>query len=208
MTIIVTGAAGQLGRELVRLLGDDAWPLDLPEHDLTDHEATLALVNRLRPQAVINCAAYVRVDDAEEKSQRCFRVNSLAVANLVEACRAVDARLVQISTDYVFGGSTALGRPFRETDPPAPNGVYARSKYEAEMHVAKWARHTIVRSCGLYARQDAPSATGNFVQTILRFAKSGRPLRVVNDQHCTPTYVPHLAAAICHLLSSDASGIF
>jgi dTDP-4-dehydrorhamnose reductase len=208
MTIVVTGAAGQLGRELVRLLDAQAWPLDLPEHDLTDFEAIRRLLGRLRPHAVVNCAAYVHVDDAELEPRRCFRVNSLAVANLVDACRRIDARLVQISTDYVFGGGTLANRPYRETDLPSPDGVYARSKFEAEVHVANWANHTIVRSCGLYARRDAPNGSRNFVKTILRFAAGDRPLRVVNDQHCTPTYVPHLAKAICYLLSTEMTGLF
>src|SRR5208283_3060669 len=100
-----------------------------------------------------------------------------------------------------FAGSPAVGRPWREDDPPVPKGVYAVTKFEGERAAAAWPKHLIVRTCGLYARPSHLAAR-NFVKTILRLARTRPKLRVVDDQRCTPTYVPHLTAAIAYLLGT------
>ncbi len=215
MSILVTGAAGQLGAELCRLLAAEATGVDVDTLDLTDRAAVLETLRRLAPRAVIHCAAYTQVDPAETDAARCRAVNVTAVETLAEACRELDSPMVQISTDYLFTGSPrpaptsgyppgAPGRPWREDDPPMPKGVYAVTKFEGELVAAAWSKHLIVRTCGLYAR---PShATGrNFVKTILRLARTQPKLRVVDDQHCTPTYVPHVARAILYLLGTNGA---
>jgi len=206
MRIAITGAEGQLGSELCRRLGDEAIALDLPDFDLTDRQGVVATLLDLRPEAVVNTAAYTAVDKAEDQPELCWRVNTEGVAAVAEACRALDIPLVQISTDYVFGAG-GRNQPYRETDEPSPQGVYARSKLEGEREAARWTRHFVVRTCGLYGRR-GKRAAGNFVETMLRAAQSGKAIRVVGDQQCTPTYVPHLAKAVLFLLGTQRYGIY
>ena len=207
MPIVVTGARGQLGGELRRQLADAAVGLDIDDLDLTDGNAVHAAMGQLRPTAIINCAAYTQVDLAESEPERCYAVNAKAVEHLAKACAELDCPLVQISTDYVFGGGNDLGRPYREDDPTNPEGVYAGTKFDGELAAAKHRKHLIVRTCGLYARPTDRQAK-NFVKTMLRLGRSGQPLRVVADQHCTPSYVPHVARAVRFLLShvQEAAG--
>jgi len=202
--IAVTGAGGQLGRELCRQhrsvvgLSREALPL-------TDAGAVRRRLETLRPRVLINAAAFTQVDAAESDPVACRAVNVRGVRHLAEVCRDIDCALVQISTDYVFAGSTSRGRPFREDDPPAPQGVYATTKFEAERIAAELPSHLIVRTCGLYASGDHAEA-GNFVNTILRLARDGRHLRIVNDQMCTPSFVPHVAEAVLFLVDAAIGG--
>lgn len=202
MSILVTGAYGQLGRELCQQIGPEALPTDFDTLDLGNRSAVLAALARWRPQAVINCAAYTQVDLAEKEPDRCRAVNATAVKWLAQACAELDCPLVQISTDYVFAGNARPERPFRETDRATPLGMYAITKHEGELAAAAWPKHLTVRTCGLYARPSHAEAK-NFVKTMLRLGASGKTLRVVHDQHCTPTYVPHLARAIRFLAGLD-----
>lgn len=205
--IVVTGCLGQLGSELCRQWGDRAVGLDLPEFDLTDARRTADTLRRLAPRVVVNTAAYTRVDQAEEEPERCRAINAGAVAVLADVCRQLDAALVQISTDYVFGRDAARRRPYTENDLSGPLGVYGQTKLEGERYAAGWARHFIVRTCGLYGRL-GPRSPGNFVATMLRLARQGKALRVVNDQRCSPSFVPHVARAIRFLLTTDAYGTY
>ncbi|MGA2032711.1 MAG: dTDP-4-dehydrorhamnose reductase [Thermoguttaceae bacterium] len=204
MKVVVTGAAGQLGAELCRLLGPQAIAVDIDTLDLTNGPAVLEALPRLRPEAVIHCAAYTAVDLAESEPEKCRAANVTAVLFLVQVCHRLDCPLVQISTDYVFGGASPGQRPWREDDPPAPRGVYAISKLLGEQAAAVHEKHLIVRTCGLYARP-AHQQARNFVKTILRLAETKPKLCVVADQHCTPTYVPHVARAIAFLLGGNGA---
>ncbi|MFZ1935126.1 MAG: dTDP-4-dehydrorhamnose reductase [Thermoguttaceae bacterium] len=199
MTIVVTGAYGQLGGELCRQLGSAATALDIDTLDLTDGPAAVERIMAIEPKAVINCAAYTAVDKAESEPEKCRAINAEAVEHLVQACGRLDCPLVQISTDYVFGAVPPSPRPWREDDPCQPQGVYARTKLEGERAAAKLPKHLIVRTCGLYARPSDPRAA-NFVKTMLRLGAARPELRIVDDQCCTPTFVPHLARAILFLL--------
>jgi len=203
MQIVVTGAYGQLGGELCRQLQSRAVPLDIDTLDLTDGPAVLETVQRLKPGAVINCAAYNLVDQAETQPVPCRAINATAVEHLVRACGELDCPLVHVSTNYVFGGRPAPDRPLREDDPPAPQSIYAQTKLEGERIAARHGKHLIVRTCGLYARPSDPRAR-NFVRTMLRLGSSQGELRIVADQYCTPTYVPHLARAILFLAGATA----
>ena len=198
MLIAVTGAFGQLGGELCRRLGKGAIPLDIDTLDLTAGPAIVDAIVGLHPDLVIHCAAYTQVDKAEAEPELCRAVNATAVEYIAKACSILDCPLVQIGTDYVFGESPVEPRPWRETDPTSPQGVYARTKHEGEQAAARHPKHIIVRTCGLYARPSDPRAN-NFVKTMLRLGQSRPEVRVVNDQYCTPTYVPHLAEAILWL---------
>jgi len=206
MSILVTGARGQLGRELCRQLGSAASGLDVDRLDLTQAPIVHRHLEQTRPEAVINCAAYTQVDQAEREPEACRAVNVEAVATLADGCRRLGCPLVQISTDYVFGGGRGQRHePYCENDPPAPLGVYAQSKADGEQVAATVAEHLIVRSCGLYAHP-ADTAARNFPATMFRLAAEGRPLRVVCDQRCTPSYVPEVAAAIIFLLGAARRG--
>ncbi|HVX10375.1 MAG TPA: dTDP-4-dehydrorhamnose reductase [Pirellulales bacterium] len=208
MAIAITGSGGQLGQELCRQLGSAAIALDLPEFDLTDASRVRQTLAELRPQAVINTAAFTQVDRAEEQSELCWQINSTGVGHVTSVCRELAVPLVQISTDYVFGGDAHRARPYREEDRPDPQGVYARSKLGGEEQAAGWPQHIIVRTCGLYGKPGPKTPAGNFVDTMLRLARQGKSLRVVADQHCTPSYVPHVARALLFLLEHRHFGLY
>lgn len=205
--IVVTGSEGQLGSELCRQMGSRAIGLDLPAFDLTNRRSVLSKLAVIQPRAVINAAAYTRVDQAEREPDLCRAVNATGVAHLAEACRRCDAVLVQMSTDYVFGGDAGRRVPYEETDQPCPQGVYAKTKLEGEQYAAGWEKHLILRTCGLYGKP-GPRSPGNFVETMLRLAQERDRLRVVDDQHCTPSYVVHVAKAIQSLLRTSAYGVY
>ncbi len=204
MRIAVTGAGGQLGGELCRQLEDDALPLDHDTLDLTQRPAVLETILSAKPDVVINCAAYTQVDQAEIEPDACRAVNRAAVEYLADACRELDCPLVQISTDYVFAGDNGRATPYREDDPPSARGIYALTKLEGERAASRHAKHLIVRTCGLYARPTDQRA-GNFVKTMLRLGRTRSHLRIVADQHCTPSYVPHVARAVLFLAGYDTA---
>lgn len=208
MKIAVTGAGGQLGWELCRQLRDRALPLDRQRLDVTDRDAVVGLLVEARPSAIINCAAYTAVDKAEQEVAAARRANADAVGYLVEACRQIDCPLVQVSTDYLFGSPSESRQPRQEDDPLFAQGMYARTKQEGEQLARQWTKHFIVRTCGLYGRAAPGKKPNNFVETMLRLARDRDALRIVDDQYCTPTYVPHLARAILFLLTTDAYGTY
>jgi dTDP-4-dehydrorhamnose reductase len=157
---------------------------------------------------VINAAAYTKVDLAEKEPEQCALVNATAVAYLADACRRLDCPLLQVSTDYVFDAYPSRDTPFTETDQPRAVGVYARTKLEGELAAAAHARHFVVRTCGLYGRLAPHAKQGNFVETMLRLGRERGQVRVVDDQRCTPSYVPHVARAILFLLGTEAYGTY
>jgi dTDP-4-dehydrorhamnose reductase len=208
-SVVITGAGGQLGSELVRLLGSSAVPLSRTDLDLRDPLAIRDTISRLHPAAVINCAAWTAVDAAEQHADDCFAVNATAVGHLAEACAATGSRLVQVSTDYVFGHDEQRSRPYLEDDPPAPLSVYGASKLAGEQAARGCPRHLVVRTCGLYSTAaNGPVRGRNFLDTMLALAATRRDVRVVADQICTPSYVPHVALGILRLLTVDAQGTF
>jgi dTDP-4-dehydrorhamnose reductase len=206
-SIAVLGSDGQLGAELVRQLGSAAIPLTRRDCDLCDVSATRLPLLRASPAVVVNAAGYTKVDLAEREEAACMRVNADAVENLAKICQELDAVLVQISTDYVFGGDHERRVPYREDDPPSPQAVYARSKLAGEQAAATLEKHLIVRTCGLYGPRRKPTQT-NFVDTILRLARERDFLRVVDDQHCTPSSAHDVVAAILHLVQNGHRGVF
>jgi dTDP-4-dehydrorhamnose reductase len=208
MRYAVIGSAGQLGRDLVPRLDGEVIPLTREQADLTDVDQLSATLTDLRPDVVINCAAYNFVDKAETEPEAAFAVNAWGIRSLARICRDVDCLLVHYSTDYVYG----LGDgdvPLREQDAPGPVSVYGMSKLTGEYVVRQVnPRHLLVRTCGLYGVWGSGGKGGNFVETMLRVAGQGRPLRVVADQRCTPTYTADLAAATVALLRKGCEGLF
>ena len=211
MKIAVLGAAGQLGRDLCPRLSalGEVVPLSRAEIDLARPDAIAAVVADLRPDVFVNCAAYNLVDKAETEPESAFAVNAWGVRELATACRTVGAKLVHFSTDYVFGLDAARTVPFSEDDAPGPVSAYGLSKLTGEF-VARAAApgNLVIRTCGLYGVWGSGGKGGNFVETMLRIAKQGKPLRVVNDQHCMPSYTADVAAATVQLLEHNATGLF
>ncbi len=175
---------------------------DLPETDITDPESVAATFDETNPDIVINCAAYTNVDGAEANPDAAFVANAVGPEILARAARASGALLVHISTDFVFDGT--LTRPYREDDPPNPQGAYGKSKLAGELAVAAIApQHLIVRTAWLYG----PNGR-NFVSTILQAAKEKGRLKVVNDQAGSPTFTGTLADFVWRLAAGGAKGIF
>lgn len=208
MRILLLGAGGQLARELApRLRGDELIPLTHDELDITDAAAVRATVERHRPACLVNTAAYNRVDDCEDHPETAFNVNALGVYHLARAAAETDAVLLHFSTDYVFDGLER--RPYVETDAPSPQSIYALSKRAGEIIVERYCeKYFLIRTCGLYGQWGSRSKGGNFVERMLRLAREGKPLRVVNDQVLTPTSAAELAEKLLPLLRSDRYGLY
>ena len=203
--VVVIGSKGQLGSDLVRELGgpDQVVPLSHQDMEICDHASTREILTGLRPDAVVNTAAYHRVDDCEDHESRAFETNAAAVQNLGRICNDLDALLVHVSTDYVFGGDGDRTSPYTEEEPPSPLSVYGASKLAGEKLLRDGCRrHLIVRTSGLYGL----AGDRNFVAIMLGLAGKGRPLRVVNDQRLGPTYTAHLACKMVQLLAAGARG--
>jgi len=208
--IVVLGAAGQLGVELVaqlRARGEMVTAWDKPELDITDPAATERALGGLSPDLVINAAAYNMVDVAEKEPLAAFQVNALAVRNIAVVCRQLDAPFVHYSTDYVFDGTA--GRPYTEQDLPHPLGAYAVSKLAGEIYAQAYLEEPlIIRTSGVFGPAGLSTAKGNFVETMLRLARSAQPIRVTRDSVASPAYAPALAARTLALLDRNATGVF
>ena len=202
MKIFLTGANGQLGRELQkRLTGTDFMATDLPEMDITDVETVSAMIGDYKPDVVIHCAAYTQVDAAEEKMDLAWRINVIGAQNVAMACRSVNAWMVYISTDYVFDGK--LGRFYTEFDAVNPLGVYGKSKYAGEV-LARQANEKlyVLRTAWLYG--EGP----NFVRTMLKLGQERDELQVVNDQYGCPTSTVDLAEAVLRIIGTGRYGTY
>lgn len=208
MSIVVTGAAGQLGAELCRQLGSQAVGLDRGRLDISNAAAVRQALVELRPTAVFNPAAYTKVDLAEDEPDAAYAINAAAVGHLAGACRELDIPLVHFSTDYVFGAVPAAPRPWREDDPTSPQGAYARTKLAGEECARAWQKHFVVRTCGLYGHPLRWHTGPNFVDTMLRLGRQRPVLRVVYDQQCTPSLTQDVAAAALRLIETDAYGTY
>ncbi len=209
MRIAVLGANGQLGRDLGPRLAGEVVALTRAVIDLDRPETVTPGLAAVRPDVVVNCAAYNFVDKAEAEPEAAFRTNAWGVRELARACRDLGCRLVHLSTDYVFGLDAGRRTPLAEDDPPGPVSVYGLSKLAGEYLVRSVCpRHLVVRTCGLYGVWGSGGKGGNFVETMLRVAGQGKPLRVVNDQRCTPTYTADLADAVVALIARSAEGLY
>jgi dTDP-4-dehydrorhamnose reductase len=206
-SVIVTGADGQLGSELCRQLGLRARGFTRSECDLSDRSQLQRLLEEYRPQIVINTAAYTAVDRAEVEATLCHEINADAVLTMAHSCREIDATLVQISTDYVFGADQARNVPYVEEDEPSPLNSYARSKLVGEQYAAEAGKYFVIRTGGLYGLRAKPTQN-NFVDTMLRLSGERDVLRVVADQHCTPSYTAHVASALLQLMATNAYGLY
>lgn len=202
MRVLVTGAGGQLGRELVDAFsaaGHDVVGADRHRLDIGDRHAVLQAVDSLSPQAVVNAAAWTSVDACEDDPDRAWRVNALGVRHLAEAARLVGAHLCQVSTDYVFDG-TKVG-PYVEWDTPNPQSAYGRSKLGGEQELGPNA--TVARTSWLCGRHGS-----NMVKTVLGLAAGHDELAFVDDQRGSPTVAADLAGVVLRLVSERLPGTF
>ncbi|MFB3879881.1 MAG: dTDP-4-dehydrorhamnose reductase [Armatimonadota bacterium] len=203
--VLVTGARGMLGTDLCPILAESGWQViaaDIAEFDITDRAQTRAFVADAAPAALINCAAYTAVDQAQTERELAFRVNRDGAQNLAIAASEAGAFFVHLSTDYVFDGRKP--GPYLEDDPPNPSSVYGESKLAGEQAVrAALAEHCIVRTAWLYGLHGK-----SFPRTILTVAQQGKPLRVVNDQRGCPTYTVHLARALAAIIEQPHYGTY
>ncbi len=205
MRVLVTGAGGMLGQDVVRAVrehGDETVALTRRELDVTDAEAVAAAVAAARPDALINCAAWTDVDGAESDPDGAAAINATGAGNLARTAASAGVRLVHISTDYVFDGRQRM--PYVESDAPAPQSAYGRTKLDGERAVAAaGGSHAIVRSSWLFG-------TGglNFAATMLKLAAERDEVAVVTDQIGCPTATAHLAPALLELAQNDAQGLF
>lgn len=203
MKILITGANGQLGQDLQEVIGDRfevfSYDLDL---DVADNTAVLSAVAGIKPNIVLHAAAYTNVDDCETNVETAYRVNTIGAANVAIACNQANAKLVYVSTDYVFNG--LADEPYLEYDEPDPRTVYGRSKLAGERVVsALCSRFFIIRTAWLYGRSGH-----NFVKTILKLAEERDELSVVNDQTGSPTSSYDLAEKITELMVTEKYGIY
>jgi dTDP-4-dehydrorhamnose reductase len=210
MKIAVIGANGQLGTDLCRVLArqDTAVvPLLHRDLDVTNPAQVDQILSRIQADAVISTAAYHKVEECERQPALSFAVNAIGPRNLALACRRNNALLVHLSTDYVFDGQQC--EPYRESDLPRPLNVYGVSKLAGEGMVAlTWERSFVLRTCGLYGVAGSSGKGGNFVETMLKKAGEGAPIRVVNDQVLTPTFTGDLAEGVSRLIQTEAYGLY
>jgi dTDP-4-dehydrorhamnose reductase len=205
----VLGSAGQLGRDLCPRLGGEVVALTRERADLTRPGEARDVLAELRPDAVFNCAAYNLVDKAETEPGAAFAVNAWGVRELALACGELDCALVHFSTDYVFGLDEGRRTPYAEDEAPGPVSVYGLSKLAGEYLVRSLCpRHFVIRTCGLYGVWGSGGKGGNFVETMLRLGAEGKPLRVVADQVCTPSYTADVAAAAAALVRTGRYGLY
>ena len=205
MKILVTGVNGQLGHDVVLRLTDlkiACQGVDIGDFDLTDEAASAAWIRAYEPTAVIHCAAYTAVDRSEDEPDLCRAVNVTGTANIARACRDTGAKMMYISTDYVFGG--AGERPFETNDPKDPKGQYGLTKLEGEEQVLRYLdAYFIVRTAWVFGKNGK-----NFIKTMLRLGQEHSEVTVVNDQFGSPTYTRDLADLLCEMIATDRYGVY
>ena len=205
--VLITGGGGQLASDLEERLsgGPEVHAFSRAELDVSDDAAVGAIFDRVRPTVVYNCAAFHNVEVCESEEGRAFEVNARAVKRLAEACAATGARLVHLSTNYVFDGTAE--RPYGEDALTSPRSIYAISKLAGEHAALAYAPDAlVVRTAGLYGLHGSASKGGNFVTRMIARAREQGALEVVADQRLTPTFTADLAAAILEAVDAGVTG--
>jgi len=200
MKIGIIGSEGQLGYDLMNIFGSSALGFDIKDLDIRKLDRCQKLLKDL--DLVINCAAYVKVDDCESNWQEALSVNALGAKNVALVCKQINAKLMHISTDFVFDGEKK--DCYREEDVPNPINVYGSSKYLGEIFVKNClSQHYIVRTSSLYGIRGAKGKEENFIDTIAKSDKRGKCLEVVDDIYMSPTYTKDLAAMVSKIIEND-----
>lgn len=205
MKVLVTGVNGQLGFDVIKALKKrviECIGTTREEFDIIDAEGTRKFINNYRPDVVIHCAAYTAVDRAEDEVALCMRVNVEGTQNVAKACKSINAKMIYISTDYVFPGR--LNQPYEINAETEPINVYGESKLAGELAVKQELdRYFIVRISWVFGKNG-----NNFIKTMLRIGKSKEEVNVVSDQVGSPTYTLDLAELLCDMSQSEAYGIY
>ena len=204
MKLLITGSGGMLAQDLIQQLEEERWHYHAfakRELDITQPESIENHLSQIKPDVLINCAAYTQVDQAEEDAIHAKQVNHEGVAHLAHFCAQYQVKLLHLSTDFVFDGEQS--EPYTESNTPNPTGVYGQTKWAGEEAILKQTTDAlIVRTSWLYG-----VAGNNFVKTMLRLAQERPEIKVVNDQIGSPTWTVDLAKALIHLLKIEASGM-
>ncbi len=205
MRVLVTGVKGQLGSDIaaeLKLRAEECIGADIADFDITDRGATVGTIKKYMPDCVIHCAAFTDVNGAEEKRGLCERINVLGTENVALACNEADAKLIYISTDYVFNGEGM--RPYEPDDERDPINFYGMTKSLGEDKVRSICpKHFIVRTSWVFGKNG-----NNFVKTMLRFGEQMKGLTVVDDQIGSPTYTPDLARLLCDMAATERYGTY
>lgn len=205
MKVLVTGVKGQLGYDVVKVLearGISCKGVDIEDFDLTDELAVSQYIREFAPTAVIHCAAYTAVDRAEDDKDLCYAVNVTGPENIARICKEIDAKMLHVSTDYVFDGEG--DQPFEVDSVKAPKGQYGFTKSLGEDKVMEQlSRYFIVRTAWVFGING-----NNFVKTMIRLGKERDELTVVSDQFGSPTYTPDLAVLLCDMILTDRYGVY
>ena len=205
MRVLVTGVKGQLGSDIaaeLKLRAEECIGADIADFDITDRGATVGTIKKYMPDCVIHCAAFTDVNGAEEKRGLCERINVLGTENVALACNEADAKLIYISTDYVFNGEGM--RPYKPNDERNPINFYGMTKSLGEDKVRSVCpKHFIVRTSWVFGKNGT-----NFVKTMLRLGEQMEGLTVVDDQIGSPTYTPDLARLLCDMAATERYGTY
>ena len=205
MKILVTGVMGQLGHDVTEELKKhniEYIACDREEFDLTDKEATESFIFENKPDGVIHCAAYTAVDKAEDEEELCRKINAEGSLFIAEACEKIGAKMIYVSTDYVFGGDGE--KPYEPEDEKNPQNVYGRTKLEGEKNALENCSRTfIVRTSWVYGING-----NNFVKTMRRLAETRDELNVVDDQIGSPTYTRDLAKLLVEMIKTEKYGVY
>ena len=210
--ILITGSMGQLGLELSHLLREQesyetletvrvSGSKDIIELDITDEIAVSSIIDDFRPNIIINCAAMTAVDLCESQEDKAYKINALGPKYLALGAEKVGAKMIHISTDYVFDGQTTS--PYIEKDPTGPNTVYGKTKLAGEQFVLEnCSKSFVIRTAWLYGQGK------NFPRTMLRLAKEGKDIKVVSDQYGSPTSALELARVVIYLMETECYGVY
>jgi len=205
MKVLVTGARGQLGYDVVERLKElniEHVGVDKEDFDLTNEKETKEFIKNYKPDVIVHCAAYTAVDKAEDEKEFCHAVNILGTRYVAEACKEIDAKMVYISTDYVFDGEK--DEPYEVDDKPNPINYYGLTKYLGEREVQNiLKKYFVVRISWVFGKNGS-----NFVKTMLRLGQERKEVRVVCDQVGSPTYTYDLAKLLCEMIQTDKYGVY
>ncbi len=205
LKVVVTGAKGQLGKELVKWFRQMEWNVygyDKDELDITDAQQVISVLGHIHPHVVVHAGAYTKVDEAEKEKEKAFFVNAYGTRNVAVAAEKVGAKLVYVSTDYVFDGAQRV--PYHEFSSPNPINIYGKSKLAGEQFVRDFhSRFFIVRTSWVFGAYG-----NNFVKTMLRLAKEKEEILVVDDQYGCPTYAVDLVQKIYELVQTEKYGLY
>lgn len=205
MKVLVTGYNGQLGYDVVKRLWEldiESKGVDVADFDLTNKEEVQAYIRQYNPDVVVHCAAYTAVDKAEDEKKLCYAVNVSGTEYIAEVCRELNAKMVYVSTDYVFNGDSE--EPFEVDSTVGAKNQYGLTKYQGELEVQKYLdKYFIVRVSWVFGING-----NNFIKTMLRLGKEREELNVIDDQVGSPTYTPDLAKLIVDMIQTDKYGVY